>query len=246
MPRSAIPFFLLAAAIIVSGCGNRHTAAGRTTESSPVVNEADSGDDTFRIIPDPSGKPYFPEGKASWYTRYLSSMREPSLLADLPEGSSFALRFTLMPAFSDNLVVRIYDQNGKVSVRAVRQKKDENYHPAGITDDRTFNPGTSGLPEAVKEWFNSQEFWRPLNGQEEDLRGFDGARWLFERRDPTGYYLMNLWSPDEPRESDEMLEGAGFDPSQIRRFDIYVTAGDQLLKLAGLALEAGEMAAPGP
>ena len=35
-------------------------------------------DETFKVFPDPAGKEYFPKDRSSYYTRYLSAMKEPS------------------------------------------------------------------------------------------------------------------------------------------------------------------------
>lgn len=81
---------------LVSSCGKRD-AGKLQTEPSPVMValEADeSEDDWRRVFPDPSGKAYFPEGKARWYTGHLLKMQESSLRTELPKGTTFMLRFT--------------------------------------------------------------------------------------------------------------------------------------------------------
>ena len=69
------------------------------------------------------------------------------------------------------------------------------------------------------------------------MAAFDGAAWIFELRDQAGYHLLDLWSPDNVRPSDEILLSAGFEPAKIRNFRPYVTAGNLLLKLMGLGAE---------
>lgn len=90
---------------------------------APATEEEWGEDPLFPVVPDPSGMAYFPEGKSRWYTRYLAAMEEPSVMNDLPEGSAFVFRFTLLPTFSDNLAVRVFDRGGKIFVRSIRQKK---------------------------------------------------------------------------------------------------------------------------
>lgn len=205
-----ISFILLA--------GSFPPLCGSAEEGKPKPVQVDGyEDDSFKVFPDPSGKAYFPEGKASYYTRYLLAMKEPSVQADLPEGATFVLRFTLLQTFADNLVVRIYDRGGKIQARAVRQKKDNNYNPVRITDERTITLNR-GLPEEVKKLIAKSEFWRTLNGDENGMAGLDGAQWIFELRDKTGYHLLDLWAPDAPRRSDEILKQAGFEPAQIRDY----------------------------
>lgn len=193
-------------------------------------------DDSRKVFPDPAGKTYFPEGKARYYTRYFLAMKEPSIQAELPEGTTFVLRFSLLPSFTDNLVVRIYDKDGKFHARAVRQKKDRNYNPVQIKENRNI-----ALDQDFREKFQALlangDFWNPLSENEEGMQGFDGARWIFEIKNKSGYHMLDLWSPDNERRSDEMLRQAGFDPAQIRDFRPYVQAALQLLELAKLKPE---------
>lgn len=133
-------------------------------------------------------------------------------------------------------MVRIWEQEGKLHARAVRLKKANNNNPAEITDDRTVVLDGE-LPEEIRSLLTGGEAWEPSNENEQGLAGFDGARWIFELRDQAGYHMLDLWSPDNARPSDEMLESAGFEPAKIRDFRPYVTAGKLLLKLMGLGAE---------
>ena len=232
MQRLPIISLLLVAGSIMTMCGSAEEGKARPGPAP----EDDYEDDSRKVVPDPSGKAYFPDGKASYYTPYLLAMKEPSVQTDLPEGATFVLRFTLLPSFTDNLVVRVYDRDGKIHARAVRQKKDKNHKPVKITEDRTIALSQE-LPEQIKSLFTLTEFWKPLNENEEGMTGLDGASWIFELKDNTGYHLLDLWSPEYKRPSDEILKQAGFDPAQLRDYSPYVQAGDQLLKLMKLKRE---------
>lgn len=93
------------------------------------------------------------------------------------------------------------------------------------------------LPEEIRSLLTGGEAWEPLNENEQGLAGFDGATWIFELRDQTGYHMLDFWSPDNTRPSDEMLESAGFDPAKIGDLSPYVSAGNLLLKLLKLGDE---------
>lgn len=225
MTRCAFLCLLLIVASVIPD-----SARAKEGEAKADPEVADRFKDLFKVVPDPSGKAYFPEGKAAYYTKHLAAMKEPSLQADLPEGATFVLRFTLLPSFADNLVVRIYDKEGKLHVRAVRQKKDKNYNPDKITEDRTLVLDKE-LSDQIKNLFSGKEFWKPLTEHEEGLAGLDGARWIFEKKDKTGYHLLDLWTPEIERASDEVLKRAELDPAQIRDYAPYVKAGRRMLKL---------------
>lgn len=244
--RFLILFAASAAILVLSGClkprelpSTVEKPASVAGSGDPVIVMAEDEYPDFTEVPDASGKAYFPEGKASWYTKHLQFMEEPSVQAALPEGATFVLRFTLLPSFTDNLMVRVYDKDGVLHARAVRVKKDPQHHPDRIAEDRRLTlEGESA--EQVRAFLASPAIWRPLNGDEEGMAGMDGARWIFERKDASGYHLLSLWSPDYPRASDEILRKAGFDPDQIRDFSPYVKFGRQLLGAARLETTSGQ------
>lgn len=230
-PFSVIIFILLAAAAVpICGC------QGKGISKAAPVPPKEEEDDSPKVFPDPAGKAYFPEGTARWYTRHFLAMKEPSLQPDLPPGATFILRLTILPSFTDDLMVRIYDKDGKIYARAVRQKKDQDHNPQEITHDKTAALDHE-LPEGIKSLFANKEFWKPLNGDEEGNSGFDGERWIFELKDRTGYHMLDIWSPEYPRPSDAILKEAGFDPAQLRDYAPYVKAGNALLELMKLKRE---------
>ena len=232
MQPFSVTIFLLLAAVSVPICGCQVKGKAEVDPVPPQEFE----DDSIKVFADPAGKAYFPEGTARWYTRYFLAMKEPSLQPVLPPGATFILRFTILPSFTDDLMVRIYDKDGKIYARAVRQKKDQRHNPQEITHDKTAALDDE-LPKEIKSLFANKEFWTPLNGDEEGNSGFEGEGWIFELKDRTGYHMLDIWSPEYPRPSDAILKEAGFDPAQLRDYAPYVKAGNALLELMKLKRE---------
>lgn len=238
MKRS--PFLLLSvllATALLPGCARVRTA-WLSAVAVPVWNARAEA-----VYADPQGRAYFPRGSPN-HSRELRHMREPSLLAELPAGSTFALRLTLLPALDgyDNLTVRAWDENGTVRVRAVRQRKKpvtDIYEYLTTVEDRTTDAGAA-LPEAIRELVSRKGFWKPLSREERDgIIGMDGVTWVLEWRDRARYHLLEMWSPDAGETLTEReIRGHGIDPALYRSPRPYADLGRLLLKLADVKTEA--------
>ena len=192
-------------------------------------------DDTFKVFSDPNGKAYFPEAEASFYTRYLSAMKEPSVMTPLKKGVNRVIRFTYLRSFHDPLVVRFTIKNNVTTVTAVKLQKDNHHRPVKILHNKTMviDKETTKLVRALAIQKN---FWKPLNAEEEDLLsgGLDGAQWMFEIHDQNGYRKIDIWSPDVVTASDEKLKRFGVDPAKLRDFQVYQKTGLKFLKVGGI------------
>lgn len=191
-----------------------------------------SGDETFKVFPDPSGQEYFPKDKASYYTRYLSAMKEPSVKAPLKKGVERVIRFTYLRSFHDPLAVRIVDRGGALTATSIRLKMDREYRPVKILHDKTWTLN-AGSSKSIRSLLAQKDFWKPLNADEEALAsgGSDGSRWIFEIHDKDGYRMLDIWTPDALAMPDKELEEAGLDPRKLRDFLIYKKTGNRILEI---------------
>ncbi len=189
-------------------------------------------DDMFKVFPDPAGKEYFPKDKASYYTRYLSAMKEPSVNAPLAEGVARVFRFTYLRSFHDPLVVRIIDKGKDLTMTAIRLKMDREYRPVKVLHDETRALGPEST-QTIRELIAQKDFGKPLNGTEEELASgrLDGSRWIFEIRDKDGYRMLDIWTPEALAMPEKELKDAGLDPTKIRDFLIYKKTGNSLLEI---------------
>lgn len=200
-------------------------------------------DDTFKVIADPAGKSYFPEGRASYYTKYLSAMKEPSVLAPLDKGAERVFRFTYLRSFHDPLVVRITESGDTVTARAVRLEMNQQYEPVKIISDKTWKLEDERR-KAVKALPDQKGFWTPLSPVEEAiaLGGLDGSRWIFEVHDKDGYRMIDVWTPGalaglEKDEVQRLAGESGEDAAKFRDFLIYKKTGEKLLEIGGILPE---------
>lgn len=197
-----------------------------------AMEKAVQEDDTFKVFPDPAGEPFFAKGKASYFTRYLSAMKEPSLQRDLAEGTKTVFRFTYLRSFDDPITVRIWQKGDVFEARAVRLKMNREYRPLEIIHDRSFRIDPEKL-EKIRSELEKKDFWKPLTNDELMLEGLDGSRWIFELHDNNGYKMIDVWSPGSTP-LDDVLKRAGIDPKSLRDFVTYKRVGIEILKQGGV------------
>lgn len=196
---------------------------------SLVSAEEPSIDEAFKVHPDPAGQAYFPKGKASFYTPYLTAIKEPSLMPQaVTKEDAFSIRFTWLRSRHDPIVVRIWHDRNGYQMRSVKlaRRKDEKPGAISIDETRTL---TDAEVEDIKRLETSKDLWKALTPQESAIfsLGKDGAMWIFERQQGKNYSLLDLWSPKE------FANGLS-DPPAIRDFKEQVSLGLHLLKLAKL------------
>lgn len=199
-------------------------------ESNKAVVEKD---DAFKVVADPAGKAYFPEGRASYYTKELLAMMEPSVLSPLEKGVERVFRFTYLRSFHDSLVVRITEAGGTTTIRAVQLERDLQYRPVRIAHDKTWKLDEEGR-KAVKPLPEQKGFWTPISDIElaVALSFSDGSKWIFEVHDKNGYRMIDIQSPDRLAKME--LPGPEGDPTKPRDYLAYKKTGEKLLKLAGI------------
>lgn len=192
-------------------------------------------DDTFKVFPDPEGRGYFPKGKEGYYTKYLSVMKEPSVMAALSQGVTRVFRFTYLRSFHDPLVFRIVDKEGELMATSVRLRRDREMMTVKIDFQKTWSL-QADVSRRISSLIVQKDFWKPLNKDEDKLAssGLDGSRWIFEIHDKDGYRLINVWSPDAMVGTENEMRNAGVDPSKIRNFRIYRETGCSLLEIGGI------------
>lgn len=197
--------------------------------------EAPKEDDTFRVYPDSSGKPYFRKGSESYYTRYLAAMKEPSLFSRATDRPKVEFRFTWLRSFHDPIAIRIYEQGQDHMIRAIRLAHQQDYSPGRATLDVTRR-----LTDT--EWKSIQglldmEFLLKAPTEAELLAGsggMDGARWIYETCRGEQYQMLDFWAlkdygPDE-------LKKMGLDITKIRDSKRLVKLSLQLLSVSGIKI----------
>lgn len=185
--------------------------------------------DRSQVIPDPSGKEYFPKGNASYYTQYLSAMKEPSVKADLENGVERVIRFTYLRSFHDPLAVRITDIGGKLTVRAVRLKKDLEHRPVKVDHDKSWDLDGNST-KVILALFEQKDFWKPLNSIEKARgNGKDGSNWIFEIHDKEGYRMIDIRNPG--------VVSPDLDPTKMRDLMLYKKTGEAILDIGKILPE---------
>jgi hypothetical protein len=100
---------------------------------SESVPEPDNG---YKLHSDPSGRPYFAEERGAYLTKFLATMKEPSLFDRGDKRPEFEVRFLWLRTFHDPISIRIWITPKGYMVRTVRIKQNEDYSLAGTLVQR--------------------------------------------------------------------------------------------------------------
>jgi hypothetical protein len=198
---------------------------GSDEKSAALQVEADP---LFRVHPAPDGKTYFPQGKESYYTFYLAAMKEPSLQAAEARAEDFHFRFTWLRSFEDPVSVRVWSHQDKIQCHYVALGGKSQDTPGTPKDEQTLVLNQEQF-QTLQALASANEFWAPLNEQEEMMSGTDGAAWIFEWKDALGYRLLDIWTPSA--QTPEIYRNAFGDKAKHRDFNVYTKMGIFLLKL---------------
>jgi len=169
--------------------------------SSAVL--ADSGAPVAESCPQSPETRYFPVGTfgsrdnefvREWYSKNLVAMEEPSLSCG-DAGGSEIYRFLWLPAFSDSVVVRVFQRNDDYGLEAVMLSGPGGY------DAGRYNPGhvSHRVTRAL-----SRDEWQTVIARLEAIQfwqmtttggnfGEDGAMWILEARRNGRYHIVHRW-----------------------------------------------------
>lgn len=197
---------ILAMALVLASCAS--------PETEELACKAVS-DGSTTILPSKAGVRYFPEslGRTSylcgakcqpvigeieneWYPRFWDAAAEPSLYAvsQQPMGKrDFVLRFTWLRTFHHPVLVRITRTTGRTHLIAAELSGQGGYE-AGKVQKRIDRELSAAEGAALANILSRS----PVFDQPSAVCdfGLDGAQWIFERADHTGYRFTNRWSPE--------------------------------------------------
>ena len=167
--------------------------------------------------PPPSSGPYFPPASAQgavvceygdwrqresavgeledrWFSRHLAAAREPSLyrLSQAPHAPGRSiLRFTWLRSFHAPVVVRIESAGTSHRLIAKELSGSGGYEPGEVS--RRITRALSAEEARQLRILLSRNLFFDLPASCD--YGCDGAQWIFERVDESGYRVVNRWSP---------------------------------------------------
>ena len=152
------------------------------------------------LLPGYAAAQFFPPGtlsesSASWYSKRLSTMDEPSLWKMATEKAPETYRFTWLRSFHAPFVFRLEvraDKTGSLVVKSTSHKGGDarlvlnKSIPLELVQVQRF---TSALGKVG--------FWNlPTNDlSQSGLIGTDGAQWVFEGVKGDRYHVIDRWSP---------------------------------------------------
>jgi hypothetical protein len=205
---------------------------------SESVPQSDDGD---KLLPDPSGRPYFPKGSgnetAEWWdpsnTRLLAKMKEPSLFDQGDKRPELEVRFLWLRSFHDPISVRVWTTPEGSFIRTARIKKNQEEPSLPGTLVETTRVLDAAETKSFTEALTKAPLAAPMNETEKTLPGgLDGAEWIFESYMEKKYQMLNFWglnAVDLTR-----YRNLGVDTSKLRDTSSLLKFALTLLKLSKL------------
>jgi hypothetical protein len=217
---------LLLASCLLFGCspalpdkpkqGVKQVAATAAEPAPEPKKPAVASSGYFPTVADSAGARCDPEGISEshdqWYSKHLRAAGEPSLFeasrSPRPPGAA-TYRFTWLRSFHHPVVIRVETgSNGEARLIAKELSGHGGYGPGEIrrhmqrklSPDETRRLGSALAATRLLTWPA-----RDCSG----IIGLDGAHWIVEARDRTGYHLVDRWSPERGpmREVGELMLG---------------------------------------
>jgi len=206
MTRLIAQFLAACVALILIACAPpastdqppKHPPKETTSESAP---QSDDGD---KLLPDPSGRPYFPKGSGNdpteWSdqtkTEVLARMKEPSLFDQGDKRPELEVRFLWLRSFDDPISVRVWTTAKGSFIRTARirikKNKEEPSLPGTLVE--TTRVLDAAETKAFTEALTKAPLAAPMNETEKNLPGgLDGADWFFESYMEKTYQKLNFW-----------------------------------------------------
>ncbi len=145
----------------------------------------------------PAGAFGDPKGSQEWiglYSKYLKSMREPSLFDHSQAGPSQSYRFLWLRSFHKPVSVRLDIRNDGAAVLTVKVGKTPGVSAVGEAIQKTTRTLSKREADSFLDQIGSQGFWK-LPPQEEPVSGPDGARWILEGVRDGQYHVVHRWAP---------------------------------------------------
>lgn len=232
------------------------------------VKDVNPADDQNRVFADPAGKPYFPEGRESFYTEYYKAANLPSLQSLHVEKGEVRFRVAFLPSFSKPLFLSYAREKDKGVISVARLSgRLVLGDPPGTIELQ----GAVGMKPEVAERFEKLAAWPevrdPLKALDARLLPFfqalDGAQWILEVVTSEGYTMVDIQSPDSFEYNENEVRGYYEKeirkdpqkyklPESFKKYDlpdldvkVFATFCEDLLKAADITIpRAGEYEGP--
>jgi hypothetical protein len=205
--------------------------------ASESVPQSDDGD---KLLPDPSGRPYFAEERGAYLTQFLAAMKEPSLFDRGDKRPEFEVRFLWLRTFHDPISIRIWSTPKGYMVRTVRIKQNEDYSLADTLVDTT-RLLDAAETKAFTAALTKAPLAAPMNETEEaaGAGGLDGASWIFESYMEKKYQNIDFWCLEHfgPTRYETLVE----DTSKIRDTPSLLKFALALLKISKLNIPKDDL-----
>jgi len=139
--------------------------------------------------------PVVSRSESEWFSRYLESAGEPPLFELLRPGalSPDVIRLTWLRSFHPPIIVRVVGLNSSSAHLIAKQLSGPGGYGPGVTSRTVERRLTSAETTRLEEIVATARL-TTLPGKGCEI-GLDGAEWVIEMVDATGYHFLQRWSP---------------------------------------------------
>ena len=122
------------------------------------------------------------------YSLFLSACNEPIL--DTKQATKI-FRFTYLRSFHNPIIIRIENNNEKISIYWKVSDGAGGYEPGEIIEDKTKDLKQEDW-ELIESKIKNIKFWS-LPTTKSDLLGLDGSKWIIEGKTLGKYHVVERW-----------------------------------------------------
>jgi len=146
-----------------------------------------------------SAEDYFPQHrfddhKASWYSKQLMALNEPSIYEQVSNQDKEIYRFTWLRTFHNPISIRVekFKQTNPIIIVKVADGKG-GYDPGKIKISNTVTISNKTYKQFIRKIRYYYYFWHLA--ETGGSLGFDGAQWIVEGMSNGKYHIVDRWSP---------------------------------------------------
>jgi hypothetical protein len=136
------------------------------------------------------------DGQASWYSRQLKALDEPSLWQISQEKKNAVIyRFLWLRTFHHPVAVRVaITPDGAATIFIKTSSGAGGYDPGTLIQNENRTLSRDEVAHLMTQ-IETANFWRLATCDPKARHGMDGAEWVLEEVDHGNYHVVERWSP---------------------------------------------------
>jgi hypothetical protein len=159
---------------------------------------------TYFPISKSDKEPGLSASRAEWYSKYLTTMEEPSLIDATNDPQRRVYRLTILPTWGNSIAVRFEETGASYRLSSKRlDRQGGAYDPGKLAEskDLTLNKEDSKTLAAL-----IADLRYFAMATQDRVSGFDGDRWILEGVSDQKYHVIERWCASSEQTKERGLE----------------------------------------